>query len=82
MPGETPMRHGELVTAYWTRMLSQADAIKEVLRSDGIPCILGGSLRARWPAIPTLDIHVKVPATFLTRARQLIEGCFPGASAD
>ncbi len=76
------MRHDHLVTAHWTRVLSQADAIKDRLRADGIPCILGGILCARRPGMPMLDIQIQVPATFLSRARELIEGCFPCASAD
>jgi hypothetical protein len=76
------MRHDNLVTAHWTGALSQADAIKQLLRAAGVPCVLGGVLRARRPGVPMLDIQIQVPVRFLAHARQLIEGGFPCAAAD
>lgn len=67
------MRYQNLATVHSTHVLSQAEAIRNLLREDGIPCILGGILRARGPGVPILDIQVQVPTPFGSRARQLIE---------
>lgn len=66
------MRHDNLIIVYSTPLPGQAEALRDLLRADGIPCVLGGILRARAPGIPVLDIQVQVPATFAAAARELI----------
>jgi hypothetical protein len=67
------MRHDNLVTVFSTHTQGQAEAIRNLLRAEGIPCVLGGILRARSRGVPVLDIQVKVPARIAATVRQRLE---------
>ncbi len=66
------MRHDNLVTVHSTLVLSHAEAIRDRLRAEGIPCILGGIVRGRGRGIPDLEIQIQVPAASFGGARRLI----------
>lgn len=66
------MQSANFVIVYSTAAQDQAEAVRQLLRADGIPCRLAGILRGRAPALPTLDIQVQVPCSFVSAARQLI----------
>jgi hypothetical protein len=67
------MRHDHLVTVHATVFRSQAEALKDLLRASGIPCILGAIIRARIPGVPVVDIQIQVPPAFVPGARQQID---------
>jgi len=65
-----PREH--LVTVYSTAVLTQAQALRDLLRAEGMWCVLGGILRARARGVPVLEIQIQVPAASVARARQVI----------
>jgi hypothetical protein len=66
------MRHDNLATVHSTLVLGHAETIRDRLRAEGIPCILGGIVRGRGRGIPDLDIQILVPAASFGAARRFI----------